>query len=172
MPLEADKLMEFLAIVDKELKEPVELTAVGGTAMTLLGLKDSTIDIDFDVETKHLERFRKTLESISHGYTIDLFHGGMVFSQQLPQDWTDKRIPIKRGFKNIRLYALHPLDIVVSKIGRLNDRDISDIRSCIKKHNLTKQRIKSRAKRVEYVGNDENYKANLKYVIENLYSED
>lgn len=168
MPLEADKLMEFLAIVDQELKGPVELTAVGGTAMTLLGLTESTIDIDFDVESKHLERFRKTLENISHGYKIDLFHGGMVFSQQLPADWTTMRISIKHGFKNIRLYALHPLDIVASKIGRLNDRDISDISSCIKKHNLTKQMIKSRAKKVEYVGNDENYKANLKYVLEKV----
>jgi hypothetical protein len=43
MPFEADKLMEFLAIVDEELKQPLELTAVGGTAMTLLGIKDSTI---------------------------------------------------------------------------------------------------------------------------------
>ena len=168
MPLEADKLMEFLVIIDKELEEPVELTAVGGTAMTLLDLKDSTIDMDFDVETKHLDTFRKTLESLSHGYKIDLFHGGMVFSQQLPPDWTDKRIPIKHGFKNIRLYALHPLDIVVSKIGRLNDRDISDIISCIGKHKLTKQMIKARAMKVEYVGNDENYKNNLKHVIENL----
>ncbi|MFH1054617.1 MAG: hypothetical protein V1744_00835 [Candidatus Altiarchaeota archaeon] len=80
MPLNAKSLMEFLELVDKELKEPVELTAVGGTAMTLLDLKDSTIDIDFDVETKHMETFRNTLKSLSHGYKIDLFHGGMVFS--------------------------------------------------------------------------------------------
>jgi len=168
MPLNAKSLMEFLELVDKELKEPVELTAVGGTAMTLLDLKDSTIDIDFDVETKHLDTFKKTLKNLSHGYKIDLFHGGMVFSQQLPQDWIDKRIPIKHEFKNIRLYALHPLDIVTSKIGRLNDRDIDDIRSCTQKYKLTTQMIKSRAKKVQYVGNDENYKSNLKYVLENL----
>jgi len=168
MPLNAKNLMEFLEIVDKELKELVELTAVGGTAMTLLELKDSTIDIDFDVETKHVETFRKTLESLSHGYKIDLFHGGMVFSQQLPRDWVDKRIPIKRGFTNIRLYALHPIDIVASKVGRLNDRDIDDIRACIQKHKLTKQMIKSRARKVQYVGNDENYRSNLRYVLEKL----
>ena len=92
----------------------------------------------------------------------------MVFGQRLPQDWTDKRITINHRFQNIRLYALHPIDIVVSKIGRLNDRDVSDIKACIAKYNLTRREIKSRAIRVQYVGNDENYKSNLKHALESM----
>lgn len=133
MQFNKQRLMEFLEVVDKELEEPVELTAVGGTAMTLLGLKDSTLDIDFDVEADRAIGFRKTLARLHHGYRIDLYTGGLIFSQQLPEDYAEKRIPVKTDFRKIRLYTLNPLDIIVTKIGRLNDRDIEDIKACIRK---------------------------------------
>jgi hypothetical protein len=160
--------MEFLEMVDKELKKPLELTALGGTAMTLLKLKDSTMDIDLNVDGKEFRDFKKILERLGHGYKIDLYADGLVFSQQLPGDYTQKRILIKTNYKNIKLYALHPLDIVVTKLGRLNDRDIEDIKTCVRKRKLTKGQINLRAMRVKYVGNEEVYKTNLKYVLKNL----
>ncbi len=164
------KLMEFLGIVDGELKNPLELTAVGGTAMTLLELKDSTMDVDLNVDGKDFEEFRKVLERLGHGYKIDLYANGLVFSQQLPEDYTQKRIAIKTDYRSIRLYALHPLDIVVTKLGRLNDRDLEDIKTCVRKKKLTREQIKSRAVKVGYVGDERVYRANLKYVLENLFT--
>ncbi len=43
--------------------------------------------------------------------------------------------------KHIRVKALHPVDIVVTKIGRLDDRDKQDIRACIGKFELTKTEV-------------------------------
>ena len=54
MPFDKRRLMEFLKVVDEELNKPIELTAVGGTAMTLLDLKDSTVDMDFNLEERHI----------------------------------------------------------------------------------------------------------------------
>jgi hypothetical protein len=61
-------------------------------------------------------------------------------------------VPIRTRLKKIELTALHPLDLVVTKIGRLNDRDVQDIELCIKKFGLKKNQVASRAAKVEYVG--------------------
>jgi len=47
MPLDKTQLLDFLGVVEKELSRRITLVAIGGTAMTLLDLKPSTIDIDF-----------------------------------------------------------------------------------------------------------------------------
>jgi hypothetical protein len=65
--------------------------------------------------------------------------------------------------KNIELRTLSPLDIVVTKIGRLDQRDKEDIAACIRKFGLTKEQVAERAKQVSYVGREENYEINLKY---------
>lgn len=165
------KLFGFLEVVDKELSMPIDLTAVGGTAMTLLGLKPSTIDMDFDSRSdKDGEEFRKALDRVPHGFKVDRFTGGFIFSQQLPKDYFEKSIVIPHNFKNIRLRALHPLDIVLSKTGRLIERDMQDIEFCIKKCKIRKSQIKKRAKLVEYVGHEESYQTNLRYVVNNFFN--
>jgi hypothetical protein len=167
MHFEKKNLVEFLEEVDRCLEKNIDIVAAGGTAMTLLDIKSSTIDIDFIVNSSDLEDFRKALNSIPHGYRIDLFKDGFVFSQKLPEDYAEKSIAIKK-LRRIRLYALNPLDIIVSKIGRLNERDMQDIRDCIRKFRITKEEIENRANKTEYVGREENYKINLRYVLENL----
>jgi len=169
MPIDKTGLLGFLEAVDKELKRPVTLVAVGGTAMTLLGLKTSTIDIDFDLPTDDYNEFKKTANSIPHGYRLDLYHGGMVFTQQLPDDYVEKSITIKTKLKNIRLRALHPVDIVVTKAGRLSDRDMQDIEACIKKYKLTAGQIEERGKAVQYAGRDESYADSLRKVIKTFF---
>jgi hypothetical protein len=165
MRFEKGTLMGFLKRIDKELGRRIKLIAVGGTAMTLLDLKPSTIDVDFDLKNENAEELESALKAIPHGFKIDIFREGMIFSQQLPEDHFKKSILIKTGFKNIMLYALHPLDIVVTKIGRLNERDLQDIKACIEKFGLTKEQIEKRAEHVEYVGREENYTTNLRHVL-------
>jgi hypothetical protein len=130
--------MEFLEQVDKELKRNIKVIAVGGTAMTLLGLKPSTIDIDFDMTAEDAEELERALKFVPHGFRIDIFRNGLIFSQQLPEDHFSRSIPI-RVLKSIEIYALHPLDIVLTKTGRLNERDLQDIEACIEKFGLVKE---------------------------------
>lgn len=104
-----------------------------------------------------------------HGFTVDHWKDGIVFSQILPEDYLKKSIVIKTIMKNITLKALQPVDIVVTKIGRLDTRDQEDIEDCIKKFKLTKNQIIKRAKQVGYVGREQNYQINLESVIRKFF---
>ena len=136
--------------------------------MTLFDLKSSTIDIDFTAPANDVREFKDALSRIPHGFKIDCWEDGMVFSQDLPGDYLSKSILIKK-MKKIELRALHPLDIVVTKIGRLDERDKQDIETCIKKFKLTKSQIRERASQVQYVGRDKNYKINLSHVLKQFF---
>lgn len=134
MPLDKNVLLDFLKILDDELDEKVTLVAVGGTAMTLLDLKPSTIDVDFTIPNKYKIAFDKALGNVPHGFKLDIWTDGFVFCQILPDDYLEKSMKIAQ-FKRILLKALHPIDIVVTKIGRLDNRDVQDIEACIKRFN-------------------------------------
>ena len=45
MPLDKNYLLDFLKVLDEEIPATITLVAAGGTAMTLLDLKSSTIDV-------------------------------------------------------------------------------------------------------------------------------
>lgn len=47
MPLDKSGLLGLLSAVDSELNRKITLVAAGGTAMTLLDMEPSTLDIDF-----------------------------------------------------------------------------------------------------------------------------
>jgi hypothetical protein len=169
--LNHEYLLLFLEEVDKQLKGKITLIAVGGTAMTLLNLKSSTLDIDFTGPTKHINEFNRILKFIPHGIKIDTWKDGNVFIQQLPSDYVRKSIPIhaaqKRGIKKIDLRALNPIDIIATKIGRLIDRDLQDIEICFNRYMVKRVEFLARTKEVKksYVGNKETYQMNLDTVI-------
>jgi hypothetical protein len=52
-----------------------------------------------------------------------------------------------------------------TKIGRLNERDLQDIESCIRKFNLEKSQIERRARMVQYAGNEKVYEIILQHVL-------
>ncbi len=168
--LESRILLDFLGEIDKELDGSVTLVAVGGTALTLLGVKSSTVDVDFAFPADgDYVRFEGALKIVPHGFQVHCFHNGLIFSQGLPADYLQRSEPVKTKMKYINLRTLSPLDIVVTKIGRLDQRDKEDILSCINRFGLTKEAVEERARQVDYVGRQENYDMNLKYVLENFF---
>jgi len=168
MPLDKSRLLDFLKVLDNEMSRKITVVAVGGTAMTLLDLKPSTRDIDFTAPEKDYDEFQRVLQSVPHGFEVQGWSDGTVFSQTLPDDYLEKSKPIA-NFKHIHLRALHPVDIVATKIGRLDQRDLQDIEICVKKFKLSKTQIEERAKQVQYVGREENYENNLRYVLNELF---
>ncbi|WNZ28666.1 MAG: hypothetical protein IAX21_08395 [Candidatus Bathyarchaeota archaeon] len=169
MPLDKTSLFDFLEVLDKELEKKITLVAVGGTAMTLLDLKSSTIDIDFTIPSENRDEYEKAVSNIPHGLKIDVWDDGIIFSQILPSDYLQKSVKIKE-YENIKLLALNPVDIIVTKIGRSNDRDLQDIQLCITKTNLSREEIITRGKLTEYVGNRENYDNNLNIIIGRFFT--
>lgn len=169
MSLNKKQLLDFLEELDKELERKITVVAVGGTAMTLHNAKASTIDVDFTIPTEDYTEFHRVLDLVPHGFKVDTWNNGMVFSQDLPEDYLEKSKAVRTKMKNMNLKTLDPLDIIVTKMGRLNARDKEDIATCIKKFKITKSQIKKRAKQVVYVGREENYEINLNHVIKKIF---
>lgn len=170
MPCDKSALFDFLSVLNEDLPKKIILIAVGGTAMTLLDLKQSTIDIDFTIPGCDRLEFEQALKNNPPGYRVDRWTDGCIFCQTLPKDYLAKSTQIME-FSNISLRALHPVDIIVTKIGRLNARDLQDIEACIKRANVSEAEIKERALLVvqTYVGPEEDYFGNLNLVLTKFF---
>jgi hypothetical protein len=170
MPCDKTALMDFLEAINDELSKKITLVAAGGTAMTLLDLKTSTIDIDFTIPSTDRLEFEQVLKNDPPGYRVDRWTDGFIHCQKLPSDYLEKSIRI-REFSNIDLRTLQPLDIVVTKIGRLSQRDIQDIETCIRQCNLQKADIEARAQLLleNYIGPEEEYLEKLMWVLQKYF---
>ena len=119
----------------------VRLVACGGTALTLMGYKESTKDVDFLVpELKEYQRIVAFLESAGYrretqygwkreAETIlfDLYLGKKVYVTELLTS------PLIRGgsrlwrrWSKIEISILNPLDLIISKMFRGTEVDIQD----------------------------------------------
>ncbi|MDE1863238.1 MAG: hypothetical protein KGI33_10025 [Thaumarchaeota archaeon] len=161
MSLDNTKLLDFLGEIDKELNRKIVLVAVGGTAMTLLKTKPSTIDVDFTIPVKYYADFQAALQNVQAGFQVDAYQAPMVFTTSLPEDYLKRSKPFNTGLKRIELRALHPLDIVVTKIARLDGRDKQDIVSCMKRFKITRRQILKRAKEIKSLADDQDFQDNL-----------
>ncbi len=163
-------LLSILEPFDEQLRHKILLIAVGGTAMTLLGIKASTKDIDFNIPNKtDYNEFHRLYKRIAPGVEIDHYGSNMVFSEVLPEGYINKASDYKTRFKNIKLKILHPLDIVCSKISRGSDADMEDIETCIKTFKLKKSSIMKRAKLFGRAGSDKMFRTNLAIILENFF---
>jgi hypothetical protein len=124
----------------------VHLIACGGTALTLLGVKDSTKDIDLLVpgedEHDYLVNILKQLGyksasgwgwSRDDGFIFDLFRGNSIHTTQLLES------PLKEGnhtlvkeFSRIYLGVLNYYDIIISKLFRGTAIDNEDCLALLK----------------------------------------
>ncbi len=171
MSLDKRRLTDFLEEIDRALSKNITLVAAGGTAMTLLDVKPSTIDVDFTGPAESISELNVAVDRLQPGFRVDSWSDGMVFSQTLPDDYLRKSIPIITKYRHIELRAMNPLDIVVTKIGRLDKRDWEDIEHCIGRFKLTRSQIKNRAAQVEYVGNEEVYRSNVESVLARFFGD-
>lgn len=138
--IDKDGLMDRLSAWNDYLKRRVRLIACGGTALTLLNVKDSTKDIDLlvpDVEEhEYLVKVLKQLgyQSVSgwglgrdDGFIFDLFRGRAIHTTELLDSPLEKdnHIPIKE-FSHIYLGVLNYYDLIISKLFRAVAVDLQD----------------------------------------------
>ncbi len=139
-------LLERLSVWDGFLKRKVNLIACGGTAMTLLGVKDSTKDIDLLVpEPKQYEYLINILKQLGYepitgngwaregDFVFDLFKGKSIHTTELLESpfKKDKHIFIAE-LNHIYLGALNYYDLIISKIFRSLSVDIEDCMTLLK----------------------------------------
>ncbi len=148
-----ENLLQLLA----DLNEELELFALGGTAMVLKGIKESTKDVDF-LTTAEYPHLRKLLllaglreESPSllcnvwylDTLRIDIFYHSFILGYTLPEDWKELSEHV-RTIGKLKLYILNWLDIIITKIARSETRDIDDCLAIIKSQRLDFNKLTER----------------------------
>ena len=135
-----DGLYERLIIWNGYLKRTVRLIACGGTALTLLGFKESTKDIDLmvpnDGEYTYLLGMLEDLGykcigghswSANDVFIFDIYKGNFIHTTELLES---PLIPgnhaLIREFSRIYLGALNDYDLIISKLFRGTSIDIED----------------------------------------------
>jgi len=149
-------LDEFLNIL-AELDTDIELFAIGGTAMVLKNIKESTKDINF-LSTEPYEKIKDLFEKAGLkeeqrskacniwylGDTrIDIFYEEFILGIALPDDWKELSEHIK-DIGKVKLYILNWYDIIITKIARSERRDIEDIIKIIKDQKINFKKLKER----------------------------
>jgi hypothetical protein len=151
--MDLENFLQLIADLDEEL----ELFAIGGTAMVLKGIKESTKDIDFLTTAKYerikylfqlaglKEESTSQLCNIWHlkDTRIDLFYSEFILGYPLPEDWK-KLSEHRRTIGKVKLFILNWYDIIITKIARSERRDIEDGIAIIKHEKLDFEKLKQR----------------------------
>lgn len=138
--IDKERLLDIISAWDSFLKRKVHLIACGGTALTLLGIKASTKDIDLIVpqaaEYEYLIGILKQLGYKSatgwgwtrqDGFIFDLFRGKTIHTTELLESPLEKGNHILfKEFSNIYLAVLNYYDLIISKLFRATAIDIDD----------------------------------------------
>ena len=126
--IDAQRLFELLSSISKFVDRKITMYALGGTALTILNIKRSTLDIDINIaSTSEYEYICRLFEQIGfektgiirwisqEGLAFDLFHGSFILGTALLPD-SLKLSKFIKNFGNIELYTLSLEDIIISKL--------------------------------------------------------
>jgi hypothetical protein len=123
---------DFLHDVDAQLTQPIEIHCLGGFVLhVLFQLPRPTADIDFIAAipiqgTHELMNIAGLGTALSHKHRLYL---QFVTICEFPDDFEDRLIDLAPGqFSHLRLRALAPEDLVLSKLTRNSPKDIYDVR--------------------------------------------
>jgi hypothetical protein len=126
-----DYLVNFLKRLDAQLGRSAIVVIIGGNALVLLGYKDLTNDIDVSVppddDILRKTHMLKLIFKQTYGLDVDYFAGGMFVNVCL-DDYLQTSSPyFIEGLKYIKVRIMHPFDIILTKMDRLNAKDLKDI---------------------------------------------
>lgn len=181
--ISANELLTTLAAWDELIsgRGKIHLIACGGTALTLLGYKPSTRDVDFIVpEQKEYKRLVEFLSSAGYEQArgsgwqrpgepiiFDLFSGSKVYMTGLLNS------PLEEGknkkykeWKKIYLGTLNAPDLIISKMFRGEEVDIQDSLTLMQNENIDLEALKKRYKETaDYDNNPERVLGHLDTLI-------
>ena len=147
--LDKNRLLDILGNWNRFLKRKVHLIACGGTAMTLLGVKPSTKDVDFmaprEAEYHYLIKPLKALgytQTTGSGwmrrgedFRFDIFRGNLIHTTELLVS------PLEQGrhvefmdFSHLYIGILNDYDLIASKLMRGTRVDFEDSLNLVEAH--------------------------------------
>jgi len=147
--LNKEWLFDILGEWNRFLKRKVHLIACGGTAMTLLGVKPSTKDVDFMVpKLKEHAYLIKQLKALGYRQTtgsgwkrdgedfrFDIFSGNRIHTTELlVSPLEEGRHSILKEFAYLYIGILNDYDLISSKLMRGTRVDFEDCLSLVEAH--------------------------------------
>ena len=178
------ELIETIDNWEHLIRFKVSLIGCGGTALTLLEIKESTKDVDMIVPLqKEYERLMKFLRSIGYkekgngfvhpddpNFLYQFWTGNRVFTTELldsPLD-TGKNIPIKK-WRHIYLGALNLQDLIITKMFKGTQVDLDDCVAAFAAYKMDLEALLKRyAESAKYDLNPEKMMANFIIFAETL----
>ena len=139
--LRKEHLLNIMVEWNRFLKRRVHLIACGGTAMTLLGVKPSTKDIDFMIpNTKEYAYLIKQLSALGYKqatgagwkrdkeiFQFDLFSGNHIHTTELLNSpLEDGRNSVLKEYSHLYIGILNDYDLICSKLMRGTRVDFED----------------------------------------------
>ena len=179
----SDELIQTLNAWDELIpgREKIHLIACGGTALTLLGYKETTADVDFLIpvenEYKRLVSFLKRAGYDPVGgyrwkrpeelLAFDLFVGKAVFTTNLlesPLEPNKNRKILE--LKKIYLGVLNPIDWMITKLFRGTQTDMDDCKILLANEKINVEELKERYKETaQYETGEEKVLRNLEVFL-------
>ena len=139
--LNKNSLLEILEEWNRFIKRKVHLVACGGTAITLLGIKPSTKDVDFMVpEEREHDYLTKQLKALGYkrvtgsgwkrdgeDFQFDIFRGNCIHTTELlVSPLEEGRHSIMKEFSYLYIGILNDYDLISSKLMRGTKVDFED----------------------------------------------
>jgi hypothetical protein len=182
--LNKDRLLEILGDWNRFIKRKVHLIACGGTAMTLLGVKPSTKDVDFmapiigeyDYLTKQLKAlgYKQTTGSgwmrQGEDFRFDIFSRNRIHTterQDFPLD--EGRHSVLMEFSHLYIGILNDYDLIASKLMRGTRVDFDDCVSLAEAHHTTldiQQLVRHFIELVRYDVAEHRLRPNIDYFLD------
>lgn len=167
----------FFSELDSALTIEVRLQCIGGFVITVCyGLQRQTADVDF-ISVQPADQFAHASDLGREGSALHKKHG--VYLQcvgsatSLPLNYEERLTEIFPGlYKKIRLFALDPYDLALSKLGRNIERDRSDVKHLVRTVPLDRETLKQRFEeevRPVFIGNVNEADLTMKLWLEAFY---
>ena len=147
--LDKTQLLEELSQWNTFLKRRVHLIACGGTAMTLLGVKPSTKDVDFMVPSlREYEYLIRTMKDLGYEPTtasgwkrtggifqFDIFREHRIHTTELLESPLEEgRHTLLKEYSHLYIGVLNDYDLISSKLMRGTSVDFDDCLSLVRAH--------------------------------------
>jgi len=184
--LNKDRLFEILSEWNHFLKRKVHLLACGGTAMTLLGVKPSTKDVDFVAPEEREHRYlTKQLRALGYiqttgsgwqrsgeDFRFDIFSGNRIHTTQLLVSPLDEgRHVLIKEFSHLYIGILNDYDLIASKLMRGTRVDFEDCLSLAEAHHAEldiDRLVRHFSEMVRYDVAEERLRPNIAHFLELL----
>lgn len=164
----AKGLAELIRELEKrtQLRQPIRMLIAGGMATHLYTAARVTTDVDAEFSKRIL---------LPNDLIVETKDGNMLYLDSnynstfalMHENYQEDAVRVPIGTDLVHVYVLSPIDLIVSKIARLNGPDREDIAAIISKFHITAREIEDRTEEAlaGYIGNTDYLHMNIRDVL-------